>query len=89
MANLCDISRINTPTVGTLTVDDGATNSITFTDAGDTASDRSLPLDYCGFRTYEVQKQSDSSVVDWVTVSDDSAGTITIEGSPVSTNTEL
>ena len=89
MANLCDITTINTPTVGTLTVDDGATNSITFTDAGDTASDRSLPLNYCEFRTYEVQNQVDSSVVDWVTVSDDNAGTITIEGSPLSTNTEL
>ena len=71
VANFCDISRINTPTVGTLTVNDGESNSITFSDAGDTASVRSLGLGYCGFRTYEVKFRVDDSVVSWVSVTDD------------------
>ena len=89
MADFCEISDINAPTVGSLTVNDGATNSITFTDAGDSASDRGLGLDYCGFRTYAVKFRADNTLVPWVTVTDDNAGTITIEGSPLSTATEL
>ena len=74
----------------TLTVADGASGSLTFTDASDSYGIFLAQTDFCGVRTYEVQMVSDNSVVSWVSVTLNSGtGLYEITAAPASTTTEL
>jgi hypothetical protein len=66
----CKAATINSPTFSSsiLSVVDGETDSITFIDASDSFGEIVPQTDFCGRREYEVQFQSDSTVVSWVTV---------------------
>ena len=87
LANGCEGATLNSPSLSStaVTLVDGTTSTVTFTDASDTYASFLNDLTYCGTRTYEVQFQSDSSTVSWISVALTSGNDYAITISPQST----
>lgn len=65
----CSTATINSPTLSaSYSVDDGLTQTATFTDASDTFGISISQSDFCGRRVYEIQEQGTNNVVSWATV---------------------
>jgi hypothetical protein len=54
LADGCLTATLNSPTLSTINVNDGETQTLTFADVGDTYGSSISTRDFCGLRTYEV-----------------------------------
>lgn len=91
LADGCLSATINSPTISNIAVEDGKTTTQTFTDASDSFGSTLADIDFCGLRSYEIQLQSDNSVVTWATVAVDpsNAEQYIISADPESPASEL
>jgi hypothetical protein len=86
----CTAATLNSPSVSTITVEDGKSQTGQFSDASDSFGASLSDTEFCGVRTYEVQDRSTSAVISWVAVANDPGTTnYIITATPLSTTTEL
>ena len=88
LSNPCKTATLNTPSVSTITVKDGYSNTGTFTDVADSYYTDYGDASFCGTRTFTLTDSGGSSV-SWLSVALTSGTTYTITAAPTSTNTEL
>ena len=72
-----------------MTVVDGQTASIVFTDPSDSVDIALDETNFCGNRLFEIYDESASNLIPWITVAESGTGSFDITASPVSVNGEL
>jgi hypothetical protein len=86
----CKTATLLTPTVAAITVTDGAEQTGTFTDVGDSLLATYGALGKCGARTFEIYDDAGTTLISWASVALTSGASYTITVSPSSpTGTEL
>jgi len=88
LADPCKTATLVTPTIGNLSVDDGSTATLDFTDTSDTHGTDFGSAFFCGLRTFTVTDSGGSSV-SWITIALQSGTTYRITAAPTSSATEL
>ena len=67
LVNPCKSATLNLPTIADMSVDDGATATQTFSDAGDSVSSSLSNISFCGSRTFTITDTTDNSIT-WMSV---------------------
>ena len=68
LVNPCKSATLNLPTITDMSVDDGATATQTFSDAGDSVSSSLSNISFCGSRTFTITDTTNNSIT-WMSVS--------------------
>ena len=88
LSDPCRTATLNSPTLSNMSVDDGSSATMDFTDVSDTHYNDYGAINFCGSRTFTVE-DSGGSAVSWLSVALKTGNTYTITAAPTSTNTEL
>lgn len=88
LSDPCRAATLNSPTLSNMSVDDGSSATLDFTDASDTHYLDYGAIDFCGSRTFTIEDTS-GNAVSWLSVALKTGSTYTITAAPTSTNTEL
>ena len=88
LSDPCRTATLNSPTLSNISVDDGSSATLDFTDVSDTHYYDYGAINFCGSRTFTVE-DTGGSAVSWLTVALKTGNTYTITAAPTSTDTEL